>query len=446
LGSGTQLAARVPRPSGGVCAETSGCGRCPVSQMEDRPPDQEDHDDQAAEALADGMLRLTISRALTGDLLATVTMRSSDTVLDLEQKLMNCESLECLPRLLHDGKPLQGQEELAAAGLRSGDTVLAVVCPYQAVATASMDYTARLWNAATGECQRVFEGHTNYVHCVAFSPDGRNLITGSHDRTAIIWNLASGQAEKTLTGHHSYVKGVCYSFDGKVIVTASGDSTAMLWDAPTGLPRHWEVGMAGGQKAWSLQGHMSSVNSASFSPDAIRLVTGSEDCTAKVWEVESGRCVLTLKGHSSSTYACFSPTGEHIATASDDKSAKLWHALTGECLQTFEGHTKFVRSIAFSPNGRRIATSSGDTTARIWCIESGKCVQTLKGHTGFVYTAAFGPTGEMLVSGSADGSARIWSIETGTCEQVLEGHAKQVSAVSFGSQGGPRTPLPTSDA
>eukprot|EP00413_Alexandrium_margalefii_P041090 CAMPEP_0204582724 /NCGR_PEP_ID=MMETSP0661-20131031/45374_1 /ASSEMBLY_ACC=CAM_ASM_000606 /TAXON_ID=109239 /ORGANISM="Alexandrium margalefi, Strain AMGDE01CS-322" /LENGTH=411 /DNA_ID=CAMNT_0051592023 /DNA_START=18 /DNA_END=1253 /DNA_ORIENTATION=- len=389
-----------------------------------------DEEDAAADP---EVVNLSICRALTGVLIQEVTMRLSDTVLDLEQSLGKSVDLECLPRLLHNDAPLRAADTLAEAGLRSGDRVLAIVCPYQAVATTSHDHTACIWNAATGECQRTLEGHTNYVHCASFSPDGRFLATGSHDRTALVWRLATGQVHQRLEAHHSYVKAICYSPDGASLATGSGDCTAMIWDVEAGIPRSWEVTEVGDHKRrrYTLQGHMSSLNSISYSPDSRLVATGSEDRTAMVWDAETGLSTLTLKGHSSSTYASFSPCGRRIATASDDKSAKVWDATTGECLRTFDGHAKFIRSIAWSPDSRQIITASGDGTAKIWSVETGKCAQTLSGHSSFVYSAIFSPDGNTVLTGSADATACIWDAATGGCERVLKGHKKQVLSVAF---------------
>ena len=106
-----------------------------------------------------------------------------------------------------------------------------------------------------------------------------------------------------------------------------------------------------------------------FSPDGKRIVTGSHDHTAKVWEVQTGRVILTLRGHSSAINSvAYSPDGKHIVTSSEDDTVKLWNARTGQEILTFKGHTHRVRSVAFSPDGKHIVTGSWDNTATVWLL------------------------------------------------------------------------------
>ena len=104
-----------------------------------------------------------------------------------------------------------------------------------------------------------------------------------------------------------------------------------------------------------------------FSPDGQRIVTGSGDQTAKVWEAASGKELLTLKGHSDAIWSvAFSPDGQRIVTGSRDQTAKVWEAASGKELLTLKGHSGSIWSVAFSPDGQRIVTGSEDQTAKVW--------------------------------------------------------------------------------
>ena len=158
----------------------------------------------------------------------------------------------------------------------------------------------------------------------------------------------------------------------------------------------------------TLKGHTSSVSSASFSADGTRIVTGSYDHTAKVWDAKTGAERLTLKGHTSVVgSASFSTDGTRIVTGSEDKTAKVWDAKTGAELLTLKGHTGGVRPASFSTDGTRIVTGSY-STAKVWDARTGAELLTLKGHTGGVLSASFSTDGTRIVTGSGDRTAKVW--------------------------------------
>ena len=140
------------------------------------------------------------------------------------------------------------------------------------VVTASLDYTARLWDVATGAALAVLQGHTRGVSSAAFSPDGARVVTACSDNTARLWDVATGTSLAVLQGHTQTVASAAFSPDGARVVTASWDNTARLWDVTTGA------------SLAVLQGHTQRVNSAAFSPDRTRVLTASSDTTARLWD------------------------------------------------------------------------------------------------------------------------------------------------------------------
>jgi hypothetical protein len=109
------------------------------------------------------------------------------------------------------------------------------------------------------------------------------------------------------------------------------------------------------------------VTAVAFSPDGTRVLTGSVDETARLWDTATGKAVATLARHTNSvTAVAFSPDGTRVLTGSADNTARLWDAATGKAVATLAGHTGSVAAVAFSPDGRRILTGSSDNTARLW--------------------------------------------------------------------------------
>ena len=117
----------------------------------------------------------------------------------------------------------------------------------------------------------------------------------------------------------------------------------------------------------TLRGHLGSVNSVAYSPDGQRILTGSADHTAKVWDAANGKQLLTLQGHADGVRSvAYSPDGQRILTGSFDQTANVWDAASGKQLLTRQGHTMGILSVAFSSDGQRILTGSGDKTAKVW--------------------------------------------------------------------------------
>jgi WD40 repeat protein len=285
------------------------------------------------------------------------------------------------------------------------------------ILTGSDDNTAKLWQL-DGREVRTFYGHKNRVQAVAFSPDGRQVLTGSRDSTAKLWTLA-GQEVRTFSGHTNYVEAVAFSPDGRQVLTGSGDHTAKLWTLE-------------GQEIRTFSGHTSYIEAVAFSPDGRQVLTGSYDQTAKLWTLD-GQKVRTFSGHTFFVSAvAFSPDGRQVLTGSRDKTAKLW-TLDGQEVCTFSGHTDDVFAVAFSPDGRQVLTGSGDKTAKLWTLD-GQEVRTFSGHKSNIFTVAFSPNGHQVLTGSVDKTAKLWTLD-GKEVRTFSGHSDIVSAVAFSPNG-----------
>ncbi len=227
-----------------------------------------------------------------------------------------------------------------------------------------------------------------------------------------------------LAGHTSDVNTAFYSRDGMRILTSSNDRTARIWDARTGV----EIAR--------FSGHRDHVGFASFSPDGLRVVTASDDMTARVWDALSGKPLLQLAGHTDIvSCAAYSPDGTRIVTASQDHTARIWDARTGALLRVLSGHGGYLYYAGFSPDGTRIVTASDDKTARIWDARTGAQLTVLSGHDGIVLSAAYSPDGARIVTSADDKTARVWDARSGAQLLVLAGHDNQVISAAFSPDG-----------
>lgn len=228
----------------------------------------------------------------------------------------------------------------------------------------------------------------------------------------------------TFQGHSGAVTSATFSPDGKRLITGSADQTARIWDARTAA------------MMIILDGHTDVVEGATFSPDGRYAATASDDGTARIWDAATGRTLRVLAGHRGRvTSVAFSPDGQRIVTASSDRTARIWDAQSGRSLAIISGHSGELWSAAFSPDGRFVVTASSDATARIWDAGSGTLVTTLAGHSTFVRGAAFSPDGQRILTASTDNTARLWNARSGEMIKILEGHGDFVMGAAFAPDG-----------
>jgi WD40 repeat protein len=324
------------------------------------------------------------------------------------------------------------------------------------------NFSARIDRVTDGRNAQVFGGHTDFIDAVAVSPDGRKFATGSRDGTVRMWSaeptagsayvpfptlnwaafspsgetVAVGEQTGGVPGglgtegglalyavadksyeavpphHHDYIRLGQFSPDGSRLVTVSeGDGIfqkdgRQIFEPP--MVMLWDSGKR--RLIAQLIGHTDRVKSAVFSPDSTKVLTASNDGTARLWDAATGAPLAILSGHQGIVNdAIFSPDGVRIATVSSDRTARLW-GRDGALIKVLEGHTGPIRHLVFSPDATLVATGSDDFSVRLWRSGDGTEAGTLNGHGGAIYSLLF-PTQDRIVSASEDGTVRFWDVE-----------------------------------
>jgi WD40 repeat protein/serine/threonine protein kinase len=297
----------------------------------------------------------------------------------------------------------------------------------QFVVTGSKQGIAQVWSTATWKPLGAPLIHQDPVNAVAFSPDGQLIATGSgggigpgnKDAGARLWHTATGKMALPAPVHsgrssRSAILALAFSPDGRTLITGSMDGNARLWDAATG-------------KAGLVLNHQNSwINAVAFSPDGQTVLTGSGapylpgPGNARIWEAATGKHRLEFADRNGGVLAAtFNPDGKLVLTASNDGAARMWETETGKPVGPPLQHETAVCAAVFSPDGRTILTGARDNTARLWEKETGIAIGPALPHAGAVRALAFSPDGKTFLTGSTDKVARLWQTAPGTRTRVL---------------------------
>jgi len=280
-----------------------------------------------------------------------------------------------------------------------------------------------VWDTATGRVVRSFPQEPGYGSAVAVGDKGRLLARGLGDGGVEVWDLSADRQALTLpVGPGSGTKSVyalAFSPDGDRLAAgyalAQGEAQVNVWD------------VASGRLLVTLPGHKFSVNALAFTPDGKQLASGGQDEFVKVWDVIAGREALSVKSRTGFVSGLvFSPDGSRLASAGA-YGVKVWDAKTGDEVLSLWGHAGGVTSVAFSPDGKRLATGGHDRTVRVWDPSTGREIFALKGHLAGVWSVAFSPDGQRLASGGGDRTVKLWDARRNPEVQMLE----QAVSVTF---------------
>ncbi len=237
----------------------------------------------------------------------------------------------------------------------------------------------KIWDLESGKLLDTLKGHFGYETPVAISPDGTKIVSKDNAADIKIWDLDTGKLINTLIsplsivertgGERATINSLTISPDGtKIISGFSFRRRINVWDLDTGKL----INTFTASPLWS-------VHSVTISPDGTKILGGLENNVIKIWDLDTGKLINTLKNRTRShnesyifgsffyiNSVAISPDGTKIISGSQDKTIKIWNLDTGKLLDTLKGHFESINSVAISPDGTKIISGSQDKTIKIW--------------------------------------------------------------------------------
>ncbi|MEM7125694.1 MAG: effector-associated domain EAD1-containing protein [Chloroflexota bacterium] len=303
------------------------------------------------------------------------------------------------------------------------------------ILTISKDKTASVWDTDTGQAISILDGHTGEVRSAIWSADESKVLTASSDRTARVWDVTTGQVISILEGHSGEVWSAKWSKDEVRILTLSSDRTARVWDTLTGQ----ELGI--------IKGHVAGISQAIWNTDESKILTaGGSNGFARIWSEGKGQEFPIITGHVDSASdaknareldwleinpyyvlrATWSSDESKVLTSSDDHTARVWDVATGRELVVFNGHTRGLSQAVWNADESKVLTSSVDRTARIWDANTGREIAKLEGHTDVVSGVALSADEDTIFTWSYDRTLRLWDATTYEQLNVLSGFGSPI--------------------
>jgi len=268
-------------------------------------------------------------------------------------------------------------------------------------------------------------GHGGMVRAVAFSPDGRRVLTGSFDYSAIIWDFEEQRQIARLDGHNGPVTAVAFVASGDQAVTGSDDHVVRIWKM-------------NGEKAsllHRLEGHTHKVMSLAVSTDGRTIASGGWDKTVRLWDAITGKSIQTIKVTTPVNAVTFVNAGKWLAIGGHDNIIRLLDVETGLSHGVLSGHQMGITRLRAIPGGMRLISASIDKSVRVWDIPKLKLLRTLERHESQVFDVDILPNGDAVVSVGRDGNLIWWSLKTGKIIRTIKAHDKIVWSVSVSPDG-----------
>jgi len=278
-----------------------------------------------------------------------------------------------------------------------------------------------LWDAATGEKRRVLVGHPGEVNCLAFSPDGKILVSGGQRQYLLVnpdtaqnlkvWDVPTGKEIITLLGQTHGVTCVAFSADGNTLASGSLDGTVKL----RLRDQQWKTRAT--LKPPTTKTSEEGVSTLGFHPLDGWLATGCKGGIIEVWDTTTLRLRRKLRVHQLKRHGCFveiSPDGQTLATGTPEGVVQLWDTESFRIRDSFKTHPEGIWALARSTDGTLVATAAAQWdqpgSVILWQLPSHKRIAVLQGHTMGITDLAISSDAKLLASASYDGTVKVWQL------------------------------------
>jgi WD40 repeat protein len=270
------------------------------------------------------------------------------------------------------------------------------------IATGGGDKMIRMWDVAQAKLVHEWKGPTSFTCAVRFSPDGHTLAAAGYETGAgnaiYFYDTRTGKELPTLPGHPSGgVRRLAFTPDGRQLVSGGFDGAVIVWD------------LAQRKEVRNIKVESGTVYDLSLSLDGKMLATAGRE-GLKLWDLTTGKGLprAAMKKHNCIAVA-FSPDGKLIASG-DSSCVKLWEIVTGKEIQTIKGFKGELAQILFSRDGRTLYSASYDRLVRLWEARTGRLLHEAEAHNGWVWGISLSPDEKALASCSVDTKLLYWNV------------------------------------